>query len=119
MTRDLQDLFNLVNTLLLVQCPVLSGNMKSGIKLHKIENNEITIVIKAQFYDMKLWKNTGVIKLTGAVVDGKTSYAYWVNKEGAFGTQNKSMRWVNRVCFDGASVIANKIGATVINELPL
>lgn len=119
MTKDLQDLFNLANSLLLFQCPVLSGNMKSGIKLHKIGENEITIVIEAPFYDADVWKRTGAIKLTGESINGKTSYAYWVNKSGAFGTHNKSMHWANRVCFEASSIIANKIGAKVINELPL
>lgn len=119
MNQDVEKLFNLLNTSLWLQSPVLSGNMKSGIKLKKIEENEITIMIEAPFYDTNVWERTGAIVLTGAVVNGKSAYAEWVNKLGGYATRNKSMHWVNRVCFDVANIVAQEMGAVVINELEL
>lgn len=112
-------LVNLVSTELSINCPVLSGNMKSNLEITDIKENEITICISAPFYDLKEWKKTGVIKHTGKEVLGKTDYAMWVNKLGAFGRKNKSQYWVNRSVFSSTTTIANEIGAIVINELPL
>ena len=106
-----------IHTLLLsnlaFNSPVLSGNMKAHIK----ENGSREIVIEAPFYDMKLWKKTGAIVLTGATIYGRTDYAEWVNRLGAFATHNKSEHWVNDTILSVVNVIANEIGADVINEL--
>ena len=46
-------------------------------------------------------------------------YAYWVNEMGGFGTHNKSEHWVNRSMYEVALEFANKLGAEIINKLPL
>lgn len=119
MTTELEKLYTLLNTTLYLDSPVLSGNMKSGIGLKSINDNEVVIAIEAPFYDRKIWEKSGAIVLTGAVVNGKTDYAQSVNDTGGFGTRNKSMHWVNRVCLDVANIIAQEIGAEVINELSI
>lgn len=119
--NDLIKLVNLVSTELSVNCPVLSGNMKSNLEIVDIKSNEITICISAPFYDLKEWKKTGVIKHTGSPKKWPqfTDYAMWVNLLGAFGRHNKSQFWVNRSIYNSVTTIANEIGAIVINRLPL
>lgn len=117
--NDLIKLVNLVSAELSVNCPVLSGNMKSNLEIVDIRSNEITICISAPFYDLKEWKKTGVIKHTGQNINGKTDYAMWVNLLGAFGRHNKSQFWVHRSIYNSVFTIANEIGATVVNRLPL
>lgn len=112
-------LVNLVSAELSINCPVLSGNMKSNLEITDIRANEITICISAPFYDLKEWRNTGVIKHTGKEILGKTDYAMWVNNLGAFGRRNKSQYWANRSILASVETIANEIGAIVINELPI
>lgn len=104
---------------LVFSSPILSGNMQSFIQLGLITPGTCEIIMEAPFYDMKKWKKEGVIQHTGKIVNGHTDYAAWVNDIGAFGTHNKSEHWVNRVCLDVCTAIANEIGAIVINELPL
>ena len=101
---------------LVMSSPVLSGNMKSFIKTD-IKADSMDIVIDAPFYDMKRWEKDKVIVHTGAVVNGRTAYAEWVNRLGAFGRHNKSERWVNRAILEVVQAIANEIGAEVIYEL--
>lgn len=107
---------NKIHSLLLsqlqLQSPVLSGNMQTHI-----EGNAMDIVIAAPFYDIKKWRKSGVIIPTGQTVYGKTDYAEWVNRLGAFGTHNKSEGWVNRTILEVVNAIANEIGAEVIYEL--
>lgn len=93
--------------------PVLSGNMKAHIK----ENGDREIVIEAPFYDLKKWRETGNIIYTGKEIYGKTDYAEWVNKFGAFGRHNKSEHWVNDTILSVVTIIASEIGAEIINEL--
>lgn len=104
---------------LILQSPVLSGNMQSLIQIAQVGSDYAEIVIEAPFYDGKKWRKDGTIVHTGETIKGKTDYAQWVNDLGAFATHNKSMHWVNRACYECANAIANEIGATVINELEL
>ena len=112
-------LVNLVATELSINCPVLSGNMKSNLEITDIKQDSITICISAPFYDLKEWKETGVIKHTGKVISGLTDYAMIVNSFGAFGKKNKSQFWANRSIYNSVNTIANEINAIVVNELPI
>lgn len=122
MTQELQQLAFLVKDFLEVQAPILSSNLFRCItkaQLVNVSDNEITFCIDAPFYDMKLWKEKGVIVHTNASPKkwpDITDYAMWLNDAGAFGTHNRSMHWVNRVCYAAAHVIPN---AEVINKLEL
>ena len=98
---------------LVMSSPVLSGNMKSFIKT----GSDGTIVIDAPFYDMRKWEKDKVVVHTGETINGRTAYAEWVNRLGAFGRHNKSERWVNRAILEVVQAIANEIGAEVIYEL--
>lgn len=100
---------------LILQSPILSGNMLMNIK----QENTNTILIEAPFYDLKKWGKEGIIVHTGENRNGKTDYAVDVNLEGGFGTHNKSEHWVNRCIVSVCQIVANEIGAEVINELPL
>lgn len=119
MSNDLLFLFNLIKAQLYASSPVLSGNMKSYIKTKNVGENEITIVIEAPFYNTKEYKKTKKVVYTHQIIYGKTDYAYWVNKIGAFGTHNKSEHWVNRVLNDVCEGFSSKINAKVENRLPL
>jgi len=117
--NDAEKLHTLVFYNLFSQVPILSGNMASMIHTSQAYGTEFVIVIDAPFYDVKEWEKNRTVVHTGQVIDGKTAYAEWVNKLGGFGTRNKSMYWVNRVCVEAATVLASEIGAEVINELEL
>lgn len=108
-----EKIHSLLSSNLIFQSPVLSGNMKAHIK----QNGEYEIIIEAPFYDMAKWRKENVIVHTGQRIYGKTDYAEWVNKIGAFGTHNKSEHWVNDTILGVVGVIAQEIGADVINEL--
>lgn len=116
---DVEKLYALVFYNLHTQSPVLSGNMLSFIQTSNAYDSEFVIMIDAPFYDAKEWEKNRTIVHTGKVINGKTAYAQWVNDIGAFGTHNKSMHWVNRVCVQSAITLASEIGAEVINELEL
>lgn len=111
--KIVENMHNLLFTDLLLNSPVLSGNMK----LHIQDKSTREIIIDAPFYDINKWQKTGAIIHTGKSINGRTAYAEWVNRLGAFGTHNKSEGWVNRTILEVAEVIANQIGAVVINEL--
>jgi len=113
MTEIVEKIHSLLLSNLMFMSPVLSGNMKANIK----ENGDREIVIEAPFYDMKKWRESGAIIHTNKMIYGKTDYAEWVNKIGAFGSHNKSEHWVYDTILSVAIVIANEIGADVINEL--
>lgn len=117
MTTELQRLYSLLLSTLRFQSPVLSGNMKSGIHIKSINEDEVEIVIEAPFYDMKEYLKTNKIIKTGANYGGITDYAYWVNKLGGFATHNESEGWVNRVVERVCDTIANMYGWEVNNEL--
>ena len=117
--NDVEKLYGLVFYNLHCKVPILSGNMASLIQTSQAYGTEFVIVIDAPFYDQKEWEKNKQIVHTGQTINGKTAYAQYVNDLGGFGTRNKSMHWVNRVCVEAATVIANEIGAEVINELEL
>lgn len=112
-------LHSLIYTNLMLQTPVLSGNMQRHINVGQIGSAYGEIIIDAPFYDMKAFKKTGAVVHTGKSVKGKTAYAEWVNKSGAFGRHNKSEHWVNRTLYECCLAVANEVGGIVINELPL
>lgn len=115
--RIVEKIHSLLLPNLMLKSPVLSGNMKSLIKNGIISDGLREIVIDAPFYDMKKWKDSGVVVHTGNVIQGRTAYAEWVNRLGAFATHNKSEKWVNRAILEVVQPIANEIGAEVIYEL--
>lgn len=102
---------------LILSSPVLSGNMQSLIQVGLQGSDTREIIIDAPFYDPKKWEKEKVIVHTGEVIDGRTAYAEWVNKYGAFFKHNKSEGWVNRSILEVVTAIANEIGAQVIYEL--
>ena len=119
MAETVEKMTSLLFAALVTSSPVLSGNMKQNVQITRYGINECEIMIDAPFYDMKKWQKDKAIIHTGDTINGKTSYAEWVNKFGGFGTHNKSEHWVNRACVEIAQIIANEIGAEVINELRL
>ena len=112
MENIVEKLHSLLFSKLLLESPVLSGNMKMNIS-----ESGMDIVIDAPFYDMKQWNEKQVIVHTGAIINGRTAYAEWVNRLGAFGRHNKSEGWVNRAILEVVNIIANQIGAEVVYEL--
>lgn len=121
MNTTVQKLYTLLDEDLYLSCPVLSGNMRHHIAINAvgIDDNEVTLCISAPFYDKKEWEENRRIVFTGKSVDGKTDYAYWVNTIGPFGRGGRDVHWVNRAIYETCQIIANEIGAEVINELPL
>jgi len=119
MTQELQTLSTLIKMYLEQLSPVLSGNMRNEINtthLLRVNDHDVLFCVEAPFYDMKKWKETGVIVHTNKKIDKITDYAMWVNEVGAFGSHNESMHWLNRALNDVARVMPN---AEVINELEL
>lgn len=110
----------LANTLF-VDSPVLSGNMKTHIKIVQVGEKEAVIEISAKFYDQKIWKKSKAKIFTGSPKKWGwiTDYPMWVNEIGAFGKYNESEHWVNRTCYNVSTAIANKYGGIVNNELEL
>lgn len=119
MNNDVYKLYNLLDIALRINSPVLSGNMKQHIELVSINGDEVTFCIDAPFYDLNKWKKDNIIVYTYKNINGKTAYAESVNESGGFGTHNKSEHWINRSCYAAAEVVANELGATLINELEL
>ncbi len=118
----LEKLYNLVDENLYLSCPVLSGNMRHHIDVNTVlkGDEEVEIVISAPFYDLKEWEKNHRIKFTGAIIDGKHDYAYWVNALGAFGGKNtRSKNWVHRAIYEACCTLASEINAEVINELSM
>lgn len=103
---------------LVMQSPVLSSSMQNHIQIG-YGNDGFQIVIDAPFYDAKEWEKNKQLVYTGAIKNGMSAYAYWVNEVGAFGRHNKSEHWVNRVLNEACLALAGEIGAEVINELQL
>lgn len=102
---------------LVISSPMLSGNMKAHIKVEVSNGSERSIIIDAPFYDLKRWRADKTVVHTGAVIEGRTAYAEWVNRLGAFNRHNKSEGWVDRAILEAAYAIAGEIGAEVIYEL--
>ena len=101
-----EELTNMLHSVLLVNCPVLSGNTKKGIEVLPNGEHETTIIINAPFYDLPHWKKTNEIVYTKQVINGRTDYSAWVNELGAFGKPNKSKGWTNRSCLSAAIKMA-------------
>lgn len=101
---------------LIMQSPILSGNMQSFIQLDYIP--EPVVKIAAPFYDGRLWKDKHIIVHTGESHNGYTNYAEAVNEVGAFGRHNQSEHWVNRVINQCCEEIAKEIGGVVTTRLP-
>lgn len=99
---------------LIMQSPVLSGNMQSMIQIGMQGSATREIIIDAPYYDMKRWNKDKVVIHTGETINGKTAYAEDVNLYGAFGRHNKSEGWVNRAVKEVVEAIANETGAQVI-----
>lgn len=112
MQEIVDKIHSLLYSKLTMDVPVLSGNMSMNISANGSE-----IIIDAPFYDMKRWLKDGTIIHTGRIINGKTAYAEWVNRLGGFATHNDSEGWVNRAVLDVVNIIANEIGAEVIDEL--
>lgn len=108
-----QDLTSLVLSSLRLDCPVLSGNMKTFISIESVSQDEITISISGPSYDLALWKKTGQI-----VHDNEYDYAVSVNDKGAFGGKSKkSKHWANKSIVKACQIKANEWGAEVVNHL--
>lgn len=119
MTTELHALSDLIKFYLEELSPVLSGNMVREIlmaELVEVNDHEVTFCISAPFYDITRWEKEKVIIHTNANYGGVTDYAALVNRAGAFGSHNKSMHWINRVCDMCARLIPN---AEVDNRLEL
>lgn len=117
MTYELQTISTLVKMYLEELAPILSGNMFREIataELVNVSENEVTFCISAPFYDMKKWKETGVIVHTGKKYKDMSDYADIVNQSGAFGKHNSSEHWVNRTLEFACGFLPN---AEVINKL--
>lgn len=121
MDKIVEKLYTLLEDDLYLSCPVLSGNMRHHIDINTVlpEDKEVNIVISAPFYNVKEWEKNHRIVFTGEVIKGKHDYAQWVNDLGPFGKSGRSQHWVNRVCYEVCTAVANEIGAEVVNELPL
>ncbi len=117
----LEKLYNLIDENLYLSCPVMSGNMRHHIDVNTVlkDDEEVEIVISAPFYDLKEWEKNHRIKFTGAIINGKHDYAYWVNALGAFAKGGRDVNWVHRAIYEACCTLASEIDAQVINELAL
>lgn len=117
----LEKLYNLIDENLYLSCPVMSGNMRHHIDVNTVlkDDEEVEIVISAPFYDLKEWEKNHRIKFTGATINGKHDYAYWVNALGAFAKGGRDVNWVHRAIYEACCTLASEIDAQVINELAL
>lgn len=108
-----QELIVLIYSTLLIDCPVMSGNMQHHIEWEEVGKDFARIVIKAPSYDIKEWMRTGNIEH-----DGKYDYAVSVNEVGAFnGRSKKSQHWVDKAVKKACETIAGLYGAEVINNV--
>lgn len=114
MTEELEKLSSLLEKTLVNSAPVLSGNTQSHISIVDVKENEVTICVEAQYYDLDKWKKDKVIVFTSP-----NNYANFVNLYGGFGRGNDSMYWANRACYEVCEIIANEIGGILKNDLPL
>ena len=117
MEQIVEKIHSLLFSNLVMSSPILSGNMKQHIKSNMDSEDEREIVIDAPFYDMKRWEKEHAIVHTSEIINGRSAYAEWVNRLGAFGRKNKSWHWVNRAVIQVVETIANEVGAEVIYEL--
>lgn len=106
----------LLNWNLIMESPVLSGNMQSFIQMGSVDS-DYAILIQAPFYDTKEFRKKGVIIHTGESKNGKLHYAKDVNLSGGFGTHNKSEGWVNRVVNRCCEELASKYNCEMEGRL--
>lgn len=108
-----QELIVLIYSTLLIDCPVLSGNMQHHIEWEEVGHDFARIVIKGPSYDIHKWMTTGEIER-----DGKYDYAVSVNEVGAFnGRSKKSKHWVDKAIDKACNTIASIYGAEVIRNV--
>lgn len=109
------ELVSLVYATLALDCPIMSGNMKSHIQHEEVGNSFTRISISGPSYDIEKWKRTGEIEHTG-----EYDYAVSVNNVGAFqGRSKKSRHWANRSIVKACRAIANAYNAEVIVRVEL
>ena len=110
-----QELTMLVFTTLLIDCPVMSGNMQHHIEYEEVGSDFTRIAVSGPSYDITQWKKTGEIEL-----DGRYDYAISVNEVGAFGGRSrKSKHWANRAIAKACRAIASSYNAEVIVNVEL
>ena len=110
-----EELTMLVFTALKLDCPVMSGNMKSGIEYDDIQDDFARIVVSAPSYDISYWKKTGIIEHTDSY-----NYAVSVNNVGAFmGRSKKSKHWANKSVVKACRAVASAYNAEVIVDVGL
>jgi len=92
----------LLNSNLIINSPVMSGNMQSRIMSRKKDNRTFEIEITAPNYDIAHWQKTDQI-----VIIGDYDYAASVNALGAFGGRStKSKHWVNKTVINTIKTIS-------------
>lgn len=110
-----EELTMLVFTTLQLDCPVMSGNMKSHIGYEEFGSDFTRIAVSGPSYDIETWKRTGSIEHTG-----EYDYAVSVNEVGAFmGRSKKSRHWANRSVVKACRTIAESYNAEVIVNVEL
>lgn len=108
-----QELVSLVYSTLLLDCPVMSGNMQHHIKYEEVGSDFTRISISGPSYDIKKWRTTGEIEY-----DGEYDYAISVNNVGAFnGRSTKSKHWVQKALVKASRAIASSYRAEVIVDV--
>lgn len=115
MTNDTlyTELVSLVYSTLLLDCPVMSGNMQHHIEHEEVGSDFTRISISGPSYDIKKWRTTGEIEY-----DGEYDYAVSVNNVGAFnGRSTKSKHWVQKALLKACNAVASAYGAEVINNV--
>lgn len=116
MEDNLVDIITLlVASTLQIDCPVLSGNMQTYVKVENIRPESALISVSGPSYDLKKWRKEGIIEHTG-----KYDYAVSVNNLGAFwGKSTKSKHWANRSIVNACKSIAQSYNAEVIVDVEL
>lgn len=110
-----EELAHLINSGLLLDCPVMSGNMKSNIAMEEMGASFARIEISGPSYDIPEWRATGAIHHTG-----EYDYAVSVNGVGAFeGKSKKSRHWANKSVVKSCRAIATLYGAEVQVDVEL
>lgn len=107
MEKILEKLYTLLNSMLLNNVPVLSGNSKRHINIVEIEPHKVVIKIEAPFYDSKIWRKENRIVFTGPR-DGVTGYAQFLNER---------TRWVNETTHSVCEIIADEYGAILDDRI--
>lgn len=135
-SEDIAFLTLVIGTYLHAQAPIMSGNTQRSIRVSRISERKVVLVIDPKFYDVNYWKKTGKIRYTrNAFYDEKKekirykyswhkdmnmkSYAMFLNEVGAFGTHNKSMHWVNRVLYTTCMAYCDQRGYGFKSDLKL